>query len=42
MHRIPNLSFVVKGIVSDSNNIFIWHESEDNNGKKNKLILKFQ
>ena len=29
---------VVKGIVSDSNNIFLWHESEDVN--KKKLISK--
>ena len=31
---------VVKGIVSDSNNIFLWHESEDIN--KKSLFPKFQ
>ena len=30
----------VKGIVSDSNNIFLWHESEDIN--KKSLFPKFQ
>ena len=24
----------IKGIFTDSNNIFLWHESEDINGKK--------
>ena len=31
---------IIKGIVSDSNNIFLWHESEDIS-KKN-LFPKFQ
>ena len=31
---------VFKGIVSDSNNIFLWHESEDINNKS--LFPKFQ
>ena len=31
-----------KGIVSDSNNIFLWHESEDINKKKKSLFPKFQ
>ena len=26
----------IKGIVSDSNNIFLWHKSEDLNNNKNK------
>ena len=30
----------IEGIVSDSNNIFLWHESEDIN--KKSLFLKFQ
>ena len=30
----------VKGIASDSNNIFLWHESEDIN--KKSLFPKFQ
>ena len=30
----------VKGIVTDSNNIFLWHESEDIN--KKSLFPKFQ
>ena len=34
---VPNIR-CVKGIVSDSNNIFLWHESEDIN--KKKLISK--
>ena len=32
--------FDVKGIVSDSNNIFLWYESEDVN--KKSLFPKFQ
>ena len=31
---------LVKGIVTDSNNIFLWHESEDIN--KKSLFPKFQ
>ena len=31
---------MVKGIVSDSNNIFLWHESEEIN--KKSLFPKFQ
>ena len=31
---------ILKGIVSDSNNIFLWHESEDIN--KKSLFSKFQ
>ena len=31
---------VVKGIFSDSNNIFLWHKSEDIN--KKRLFPKFQ
>ena len=31
----------IKGIVSDSNNIFLWHESEDIN-KKGNFQNKFQ
>ena len=34
-----NASFV-KGIFSDSNNIFLWHKSEDIN--KKRLFPKFQ
>ena len=30
----------IKGIVTDSNNIFLWHESEDIN--KKSLFPKFQ
>ena len=30
----------IKGIVSDSNNIILWHESEDEN--KKSLFPKFQ
>ena len=33
-------SMELKGIVSDSNNIFLWHESEDIN--KKSLFPKFQ
>ena len=33
-------SRVIKGIFSDSNNIFLWHESEDKN--KQTLLPKFQ
>ena len=32
---------VVKGIFSDSNNIFLWYESDDIN-KKKSLFPKFQ
>ena len=32
--------FMIKGIVSDSNNIFLWHESEDIS--KKSLFPKFQ
>ena len=32
--------FIIKGIVSDSNNIFLWHESEDINEKS--LFPEFQ
>ena len=32
--------FLFKGIVSDSNHIFLWHESEDIN--KKSLFPKFQ
>ena len=35
-----NFSQPLKGIVSDSNNIFLWHESEDIN--KKSLFSKFQ
>ena len=31
---------LIKGIVTDSNNIFLWHESEDIN--KKSLFPKFQ
>ena len=31
---------ILKGIVSDSNNIFLWHESEDI--KKKGVFPKFQ
>ena len=34
------LQKLVKGIFSDSNNIFLWHESEDTNEKS--LFPKFQ
>ena len=37
---LPFLKRLIKGIVTDSNNIFLWHESEDIN-KKN-LFPKFQ
>ena len=32
----------LKGIVSDSNNIFLWHESDDISKKKKSLFPKFQ
>ena len=32
--------FLLKGIFSDSNNIFLWHKSEDIN--KKRLFPKFQ
>ena len=35
-----NSLIYIKGIVSDSNNIFIRHESEDVNKKKNKQTNK--
>ena len=31
---------LLEGIFSDSNNIFLWHKSEDNN--KKRLFPKFQ
>ena len=37
---LPQENFPVKGIFSDSNNIFLWHESEDIN--KKSLFPKFQ
>ena len=42
-HFPPSIGFqlgVFKGIVSDSNNIILWHESEDIN--KKSLFPKFQ
>ena len=35
-----DLTFLIKGIVTDSNNVFLWHESEDIN--KKSLFPKFQ
>ena len=38
--RYMVLFLIIKGIFSDSNNIFLWHESEDINDKS--LFPKFQ
>ena len=36
------IHFKLKGIFSDSNYIFLWHESEDMNKKKNLKNPEFQ
>ena len=38
---VNNFFLTIKGIVSDFNNIFLWHESDDIN-KKKSLSPKFQ
>ena len=40
MHEILQFIFAIKGIFSDSNNIFLWYETEDINKKSS--FPKFQ
>ena len=40
LFEIILISLLLKGIVTDSNSIFLWHESEDIN--KKSLFPKFQ
>ena len=40
MYKCVFCQVFIKGIFSDSNNIFLWHESEDMN--KKSLFWKFQ
>ena len=44
MYTFPMVAYIIiekiKGIFSDSNNIFLWHESEDKLKKKKNLYSK--
>ena len=40
IYSLFRVGILLKGIVTDSNNIFLWHESEDIN--KRSLFPKFQ